>query len=240
MVIRTFTAREGRGARGALQSLPMRILIADDQRNFGTTLADMVRYCGHEVVGVVGSGLEAIHAYSLHKPDLVLMDYRMPKLNGATASRHIIAKDPGARIVLLSAWSPLDGADESGALCFLPKPVDMDRLSATLLTVSQTIPPPAGEMNQNDFGQFQPDVIPLDCAFVPETPLFPPAPIPPEIISPIETFPVATFPIEEIPVSEIHASDGAQCGERLTAKESKRKSRKPSARKKRGCAKKAA
>jgi two-component system, chemotaxis family, chemotaxis protein CheY len=219
----------------------MRILIADDQRNFGTTLADMVRYCGHEVVGVVGSGLEAIHAYSLHKPDLVLMDYRMPKLNGATASRHIIAKDPGARIVLLSAWSPLDGADASGALCFLPKPVDMDRLSATLLTVAQTIPPSASEMSPSDFGQFQSDVISFDRALVAETPLFPPTQIPPEIISPIETFPIATFPIEEIPVSEIQASNGAQRGEGLVAaKQSKRKSRKASGRKRRGCAKKAA
>src|SRR5215475_9596755 len=119
----------------------MRILIADDQRNVGLTLADMVRYCGHDVVAVVGSGFEAIQAYTLHKPDLVLMDHWMPRLNGVTASRHIIAKYPAARIVLLSAWSPLDGADESGAICFLPKPVDMARLNATLLTVSLSIAP---------------------------------------------------------------------------------------------------
>src|ERR1700730_10918210 len=94
----------------------MRVLIADDQRGVGLALADMVRCCGHQVVAVVGSGLEAINAYTLHKPDLVLMDYRMPKFNGGTACRHIIAKDPVARIILLSAWSPLDAADQSGAL----------------------------------------------------------------------------------------------------------------------------
>jgi two-component system, chemotaxis family, chemotaxis protein CheY len=117
----------------------MRVLIADDQRSCGIALADMVRYCGHEVVAIVGSGLEAIQAYTLHKPDLVLMDHWMPRLNGVTASRHIIAKNPKARVVLLSAWSPLDGADESGAICFLPKPVELARLNATLLTLSQSV-----------------------------------------------------------------------------------------------------
>lgn len=120
----------------------MRVLIADDQRSFGTALADMVRHCGHEIVAVVGSGLEAIKAYTLHKPDLVLMDYWMPQLNGATACRHIVAKDPAARVVLVSAWSPFDSTDESGALSFLPKPVDLGRLNATLLNVSHTLPIP--------------------------------------------------------------------------------------------------
>src|SRR5438477_11854316 len=120
----------------------MRVLIADDQRTFGTALADMVRYCGHEVVAVVGSGLEAIQGFSLHKPDLVLLDYRMPKLNGSTACRHILARDPTARIVLVSAWSSVDGVDDSGAMCFLPKPVDLARLNATLLTISQSLPHP--------------------------------------------------------------------------------------------------
>ena len=118
----------------------MRVLIADDQRSFGTALADMVRYCGHEVVAIVGSGLEAIQSYTLHQPDLVLMDNRMPKLNGVTASRHIIAKNPDARVILVSAWSPLDGADESHAMCYLPKPVDLARLNATLQKVASTLP----------------------------------------------------------------------------------------------------
>ncbi len=166
----------------------MRVLIADDQRSFGTALADMVRYCGHDVVAVVGSGLEAIHAFTLHKPDLVLMDYRMPKLNGATACRHILAKTPTARIVLLSAWSPLDGADRSGAMCFLPKPVDLARLNATLLTISQSIAPPAPELADNIY----PFPVPNSDLPSPSSELL--ASIPQEIISPIEHFPIENFP----------------------------------------------
>ena len=162
----------------------MRVLIADDQRTFATALADMVRYCGHEVVGIVGSGFEAIQAYTVHKPDLVLMDHRMPKLNGVTASRHIIAKNPDARVVLLSAWSPEDGADQSGAICYLPKPVEMARLNAVLLTVSHTMPPSEADLPPPEPAPFTVDALPF-------------IPIPQEIISPIETFPLTSFPIED-------------------------------------------
>src|SRR6266404_8724013 len=105
----------------------MRVLIADDQRDVGRTLANLVRICNHEIVEVVGSGLEAIQAYTRHHPDLVLMDYRMPKLNGATACRNILSKDPAARVILVSAWSIADEASASGAIAILLKPIDLQR-----------------------------------------------------------------------------------------------------------------
>ena len=120
----------------------MRVLIADDQRSVGTSLADLVRFYNHEIVGVVGSGLEAIQAYTRHRPDLVLMDYWMPKLNGATACRNILAKDPTARVILVSAWSPLDDTNRSGAIAILPKPVDMEQLHAALHDVAEILPAP--------------------------------------------------------------------------------------------------
>jgi two-component system chemotaxis response regulator CheY len=110
----------------------MRVLIADDQKSVGTTLADLVCHCQHEVVEVVGSGLEAIHAYTRHNPDVVLMDYWMSKLNGATACRNILAKDPSARVILVSAWSPTSDLSDSGAVSLLSKPVDLERLEEAL------------------------------------------------------------------------------------------------------------
>ena len=115
----------------------MRVLIADDQKGVGTTLAALVSHCQHEVVEVVGSGLEAIQAYDKHKPDLVLMDYWMAKLNGATACRNIIAKDPAARVILVSAWSPASDLSESGAIAVLSKPVDLERLEEAIDKASQ-------------------------------------------------------------------------------------------------------
>src|SRR3954471_12613612 len=100
----------------------MRVLIADDQRTVGTTLAELVKSCRHDVVEVVGSGLEAIQAYARHHPDVVLMDYWMSKLNGATACRNIVASDPAAKVILVSGWSPVVDLTESGAMAILPKP----------------------------------------------------------------------------------------------------------------------
>jgi len=105
----------------------MRVLIADDQKSVGTSLAELVRLCQHEVVEVVSSGLEAIHAYERHRPDVVLMDYQMPKLNGATACRNIVAKHPTARVILVCGRPPNNLAD-SGAVAILAKPFRMEQL----------------------------------------------------------------------------------------------------------------
>ena len=110
----------------------MRVLIADDQKSVGTTLADLVTHCNHEVVEVVGSGFEAIQAYSRHQPDVVVMDYWMSKLNGATACRNILAKDPAARVILVSGWSPIIDLSESGAVAILSKPIGINLLAEAL------------------------------------------------------------------------------------------------------------
>ena len=110
----------------------MRILIADDQKSVGTTLAHLVSECNHEVVEVVSSGLEAIQAYSRHRPDVVLMDYWMSKLNGGTACRNILARDPSARVILVSAWAHLSEVETSGAVSVLKKPVDIYQLEFAL------------------------------------------------------------------------------------------------------------
>ena len=114
-------------------------MIADDQKSVGTSLAELVTCCHHEVVGVVGSGFEAIQAYTRHHPDIVLMDYWMPKLNGVTACRNILAKNPAARIILVSGWAPSDETSHSGAIGILPKPVRLERLEETLNAVARTI-----------------------------------------------------------------------------------------------------
>jgi CheY-like chemotaxis protein len=120
-------------------SRDMRVLIADDQRDVGRSLEDLVRCCKHDIVGVVGSGFEAIQAYTRLRPDLVLMDYRMPRLNGATACHFILSKDPAARIILVTAWSSSDETSASGAIAILAKPIDLERLNAALNSVAESL-----------------------------------------------------------------------------------------------------
>jgi two-component system chemotaxis response regulator CheY len=110
----------------------MRVLIADDQKSVGTSLAELVGLCHHQVVEVVSTGMEAIQAYDRHRPDIVLMDYRMPKLNGITACRYILAKDPQARVILISGWSAPVEPEASGAVAILAKPVALPMLEAAI------------------------------------------------------------------------------------------------------------
>jgi CheY-like chemotaxis protein len=126
----------------------VRVLIADDQKSVGVTLAEMVTRCGHEVVEVVASGLDAIHGYTRHRPDIVLMDYSMPRLNGATACKMILAKDPKARIILVSGAIPISDIAASGAVAILSKPLGLERLYSALYdagggAADSAKPPPA-------------------------------------------------------------------------------------------------
>ncbi len=118
----------------------MRVLIAEDEKSVGIALANLVSHCQHEVVGVVASGLEAIKAYTIHQPDVVLMDYRMAKLNGSTACRTILARDPAARIILVSGWSSVIDLRDAGAIAILPKPVRLKHLEEALNAAAQSSP----------------------------------------------------------------------------------------------------
>jgi CheY-like chemotaxis protein len=121
----------------------MRVLIADDQKTVGTTLAALVTQCGHDVVEVVSSGLEAIQAYTRHQPDVVLMDYWMPRLNGATACRNILARDPNAKIILVSGAVLTPEITEAGAIAILSKPVSLEPLYGALYAAGTPRPRPA-------------------------------------------------------------------------------------------------
>lgn len=68
------------------------------------------------------------------------MDYWMSKLNGATACRNILAKDPAARVILVSGWSPSAELESAGAIALLAKPVDLEHLDELLKSVLEKHP----------------------------------------------------------------------------------------------------
>ena len=118
----------------------MRVLVADDEKGVATVVAELVRSCEHEVVDVVNSGLDAIRSYQRHKPDVVLMDFNMSRLNGLTACRNILCGDPAGRIVFLSGAcfaNQLTPA-ESGAVAVLQKPIAIDELKTLLDSLSDS------------------------------------------------------------------------------------------------------
>ncbi len=119
----------------------MRILIVDDDKLFAGILAQLVGVCQHQVVDTVSSGLEAIRSYQKHKPDVVLMDFKMEKLNGLTACRNILSNDPSGRVIFLSGTaSDMDlSPSYTGAVAVLLKPIAIKQLKETLDAFAETI-----------------------------------------------------------------------------------------------------
>lgn len=85
--------------------LPITILTADDHPLIRDGLAAVLRAdSGMQVVAEAANGEEAIEAYARLRPDIVLMDLRMPVMDGLTATRAILADDPNARIIVLTTY----------------------------------------------------------------------------------------------------------------------------------------
>jgi two-component system chemotaxis response regulator CheY len=106
-------------------------LIVDDDQFIHKVLERILSLGGHQVLGHAYNGAEAVEKYvQLNpKPDIVLMDHRMPVMNGATATRELMHIDADCRILFLSADETVkDEAIEAGAIGFLPKPIRANTL----------------------------------------------------------------------------------------------------------------
>jgi DNA-binding NarL/FixJ family response regulator len=115
------------------------VLIADDQPLVRHGLALILRSDpGVEVVGEVGDGLQAVEAAHRLNPDVILMDIRMPVLDGVQATARLTAELPRCRVLALSTFDMDEyvvGALRAGASGFLPKDVSPEELVAAVHTV---------------------------------------------------------------------------------------------------------
>jgi DNA-binding NarL/FixJ family response regulator len=82
----------------------LRVLIVDDHALVRGGIASLLRANDIEVVGEAGDGLEAVKKNRLLKPDIILMDVKMPGCNGLEATRLIKAEMPDAKIVMVTAF----------------------------------------------------------------------------------------------------------------------------------------
>jgi response regulator NasT len=102
-----------------------RLLIADDEPLIRMNLRESLQEQGYLVVGETGDGQSAVHLTRQLRPDLVLLDVKMPNLDGVGAAR-LIAEEQLAPVLLLTAYSSrelVEQAREAGVLGYLVKPV---------------------------------------------------------------------------------------------------------------------
>ena len=111
-------------------STKLRVVVAEDEALIRLDLVEMLKEAGYDVVGQAGDGQKAIELTEELTPDLVVMDIKMPKLDGISAAEKIA----GARlapVVILTAFSQKDlveKARDAGAMAYLTKPFTINDL----------------------------------------------------------------------------------------------------------------
>lgn len=117
-------------------SEPIRVVLVEDNDTFRETLQLLFGLRQEiQVVGSVATGHEAPALCAELAPDVVLMDYRMPGMNGAEATRAVLAAAPGTSVVCLTASvtrTEVDELLEAGAVACLTKDEDFDRILAAI------------------------------------------------------------------------------------------------------------
>ncbi len=111
------------------------VLIVDDAEFMRVMLREIVEDMDLTVTGEAGDGRQAIELYSQLQPDLVLMDITMPVMDGNLALKAILASDPAASVVMITALGQKEqvlSAIKAGARDFIIKPFDQERVQATL------------------------------------------------------------------------------------------------------------
>jgi DNA-binding NarL/FixJ family response regulator len=119
---------------------PIRVLIADDQRVVRDGLTMLVGLIdGVEVAGAASDGCEAVELAIRERPDVVLMDLRMPRLDGVDATREIRGSLPGTQVLVLTTYADdesLFPALRAGALGYLTKDAGAEEIGQAIRAVA--------------------------------------------------------------------------------------------------------
>jgi DNA-binding NarL/FixJ family response regulator len=115
---------------------PIRVLLVEDNQVFREALELLLSLRDDlEIVGSVGAGHEVVPAVREHDPEVVLMDYRLPDIDGVQATRAIRDVSPNVAVVVLTASANLremDALREAGAVACLSKDQELDAIVAAI------------------------------------------------------------------------------------------------------------
>lgn len=111
----------------SMKTEKLTVVIADDEPITRMDLRELLLDSGYEVVAEAGDGFDALEACRKYQPDIVLMDIKMPLLDGLSAAKMIVQEDLTDAIILLTAYREMEFIDEAkkiGVNGYLVKPID--------------------------------------------------------------------------------------------------------------------
>ena len=138
------TAAAGQPQRCRAGSRPPRVLLVDDSATMRRVLRGLLEDAGIPVAGEAGDGAQGVELAEELRPDVVLMDWRMPQLDGLQATARIRRRLPEVQVVMSSSAEGVGGgilARQAGASAFVAKGSPPEQLCAAVLAAWQ---PPAG------------------------------------------------------------------------------------------------
>lgn len=112
------------------------VLVVDDHALFRTGVANIINQeADLRVVAEAGNGMEAVDAFERHRPDVTLLDLRMPVMEGVEAVRRIRQHDPQAKVIVLTTYDTdedISRALKAGAKAYVLKDISADALVACI------------------------------------------------------------------------------------------------------------
>jgi len=116
----------------------IKILVAEDEALIRMDLVEMLVEAGYEVVAEAADGAQAIELANLHKPDLAILDVKMPVLDGISAAEKIIAIAPVLMLTAFSQRELVERARDAGVMAYVVKPFSIgDLVPAIEIAISR-------------------------------------------------------------------------------------------------------